>query len=237
MSTSPKKSTSQATATDFFARGRKVTTQQRIVNLKKPLSESPVPPSIPPPSRPQNAIIVIDSDDDDHKGNDNQDKKVESKDSEKNPHPPLTGPQKATTNVHEAINKRSASYEPTPLQKEKPKPENPIRRARSVHGVGALFTEIRTQTPRKRSNSALSVGPDVAVAISVLEGIHQEELGTMEKDLRQFDLASKYGPCTDLTRLERWERASLLGLNPPQDIKEALLKNSAWNTPLYAGRV
>lgn len=25
--------------------------------------------------------------------------------------------------------------------------------------------------------------------------------------LRQFDLASKYGPCTDLSRLERWERA------------------------------
>lgn len=40
--------------------------------------------------------------------------------------------------------------------------------------------------------------------------VHQEDLTETEKVLRQFDLTSKYGPCTDITRLERWERASLL---------------------------
>lgn len=40
--------------------------------------------------------------------------------------------------------------------------------------------------------------------------VHQEDISEQEKILRQFDLASKYGPCLDITRLERWERASLL---------------------------
>lgn len=40
--------------------------------------------------------------------------------------------------------------------------------------------------------------------------VHQADLSDSEKMLRQFDLASKYGPCTDMTRLERWERAFTL---------------------------
>jgi hypothetical protein len=45
--------------------------------------------------------------------------------------------------------------------------------------------------------------------------VHQADLSDSEKMLRQFDLASKYGPCTDLTRLERWERAFTLVSKPP----------------------
>lgn len=37
--------------------------------------------------------------------------------------------------------------------------------------------------------------------------VHQADLSDAEKILRQFDLASKFGPCTDVTRLDRWERA------------------------------
>lgn len=40
--------------------------------------------------------------------------------------------------------------------------------------------------------------------------------------LRRFDLTAKYGPCTGLTRLERWQRSAALGLNPPTDVKAAL---------------
>ncbi|KAF3687081.1 DNA polymerase delta subunit 4 DNA polymerase delta subunit p12 [Channa argus] len=42
--------------------------------------------------------------------------------------------------------------------------------------------------------------------------------------LRQFDLDWKFGPCTGISRLQRWERAKVHGLNPPEDIRELLLK-------------
>ncbi len=33
-----------------------------------------------------------------------------------------------------------------------------------------------------------------------------------------FDLSYEYGPCVGVTRLERWERALALGLNPPAEV-------------------
>ncbi|KAJ1420859.1 DNA-polymerase delta, subunit 4 [Sesbania bispinosa] len=43
-----------------------------------------------------------------------------------------------------------------------------------------------------------------------------------EKILRLFDMNMAYGPCLGITRLERWERAQKLGLNPPQKIQSLL---------------
>ncbi|KAL1282043.1 hypothetical protein QQF64_000846 [Cirrhinus molitorella] len=55
------------------------------------------------------------------------------------------------------------------------------------------------------------------------------QLSEREKDLQElkkFDLDWKFGPCTGISRLQRWERAALHGLNPPQEIKDILLKES-----------
>ncbi|XP_069713073.1 DNA polymerase delta subunit 4 [Phaenicophaeus curvirostris] len=48
---------------------------------------------------------------------------------------------------------------------------------------------------------------------------------TLMETLRSFDLAWEYGPCTGITRLQRWERAQALGLSPPLTVREALLKH------------
>ncbi|XP_027711775.1 DNA polymerase delta subunit 4 [Vombatus ursinus] len=40
--------------------------------------------------------------------------------------------------------------------------------------------------------------------------------------LRQFDLNRHFGPCTGITRLQRWERAEQLGLEPPQEVLKVL---------------
>jgi len=40
--------------------------------------------------------------------------------------------------------------------------------------------------------------------------------------LRVFDLSYEYGPCVGVSRLERWERAHVMGLNPPEEIREIL---------------
>ncbi|KAG8883884.1 hypothetical protein FRB97_005722 [Tulasnella sp. 331] len=40
--------------------------------------------------------------------------------------------------------------------------------------------------------------------------------------LRRFDLSYEYGPCIGFTRMERWERADKLGLNPPPVVRQIL---------------
>lgn len=50
-----------------------------------------------------------------------------------------------------------------------------------------------------------------------------DDYGESENMVRQFDMNMAYGPCLGMTRMERWERACNLGLNPPKDI-ETLLK-------------
>ncbi|XP_004713634.1 DNA polymerase delta subunit 4 isoform X4 [Echinops telfairi] len=40
--------------------------------------------------------------------------------------------------------------------------------------------------------------------------------------LRQFDLAWQYGPCTGITRLQRWHRAEEMGLDPPREVHQVL---------------
>ncbi|XP_062488231.1 DNA polymerase delta subunit 4 [Pezoporus occidentalis] len=51
--------------------------------------------------------------------------------------------------------------------------------------------------------------------------------------LRSFDLAWEYGPCTGITRLQRWERAQELGLSPPDTVRDALLKHQDDPSVIY----
>ncbi|KAM4031343.1 DNA polymerase delta subunit 4 isoform 1-T2 [Anomaloglossus baeobatrachus] len=48
------------------------------------------------------------------------------------------------------------------------------------------------------------------------------ELSPLDK-LIQFDLDWRFGPCTGITRLERWQRAHDLGLAPPKNVKDILV--------------
>lgn len=53
--------------------------------------------------------------------------------------------------------------------------------------------------------------------------------------LRDFDLTSVYGPCLGLTRMQRWERAQLCNLNPPDQVRSVLQRlgpNDELNQPL-----
>ncbi|KAM4750487.1 DNA polymerase delta subunit 4 [Anableps anableps] len=57
----------------------------------------------------------------------------------------------------------------------------------------------------------------------------QEDVATTVREeemqkLKQFDLDWRLGPCTGISRLQRWERAKLHGLNPPEEIRELLLQ-------------
>lgn len=54
--------------------------------------------------------------------------------------------------------------------------------------------------------------------------VHQRDLTTHEKILREWDMQSSYGPCIGIARLKRWKRANALGLEPPIEVLAVLLK-------------
>ncbi|KAJ3560843.1 hypothetical protein NP233_g10569 [Leucocoprinus birnbaumii] len=51
---------------------------------------------------------------------------------------------------------------------------------------------------------------------------HGNKEDEISQVLRVFDLNYDYGPCIGVSRLERWERAHALGLNPPLEIRDIL---------------
>jgi DNA polymerase delta subunit 4 len=53
---------------------------------------------------------------------------------------------------------------------------------------------------------------------SILILVHGENESKFITILRTFDLRYEYGPCVGVSRLERWERAKAMGLNPPQEV-------------------
>ncbi|XP_062107877.1 uncharacterized protein LOC133818821 [Humulus lupulus] len=71
------------------------------------------------------------------------------------------------------------------------------------------------KTPR-----AASLGSDVSQAPASVN--LQDDYDKDEEVLRQFDLDIAYGPCSGMSRMARWERASRLGLNPPKEVEQLL---------------
>ncbi|MCO5556360.1 hypothetical protein L7F22_009908 [Adiantum nelumboides] len=64
-----------------------------------------------------------------------------------------------------------------------------------------------------------------------------DDYDDLEETLRQFDMNMHYGPCLGMTRIERWERANKLGMNPPIEVKEILERVNGAPACLWEGRV
>ncbi|CAA7022758.1 unnamed protein product [Microthlaspi erraticum] len=64
-----------------------------------------------------------------------------------------------------------------------------------------------------------------------------DELDKKEEMLRQFDMDMAYGPCLGMARLDRWERALRLGMNPPNEIEKLLKTEKVQQDCLWHGRV
>ncbi|KAF8380835.1 hypothetical protein HHK36_028330 [Tetracentron sinense] len=94
-----------------------------------------------------------------------------------------------------------------------------------------------------KSHSKASSNPSVSIASDHPKPTPQISRASLhlkdehEEVLRQFDMNMAYGPCIGMTRLDRWERANDLGLNPPRDV-EGLLKGGRVGLDcLWDGRV
>ena len=78
-------------------------------------------------------------------------------------------------------------------------------------------------TPAASTTAATAAAASTAAAAPPVD---PAAAAAAEQTLRAFDLNGKFGPCVNPSRLERWERAEKLGLNPPKEVK-ALLERFA----------
>lgn len=81
------------------------------------------------------------------------------------------------------------------------------------------WAKIRKATKAKMGNAA---------------PVHAENENEISKILRIFDLSDEYGPCIGVSRLERWERAHAMGLNPPEEVREILNTLEGSEKPEYS---
>ena len=92
---------------------------------------------------------------------------------------------------------------------------------------------------------AMKKPADPAAEIRAVEASEQGAAPTMlsweeaEARLREWDMSSRFGPCMSMTRLERWNRASKLELDPPvfiRNVMEAfpeLKDKSVWHNRVH----
>ncbi|OAY82817.1 DNA polymerase delta subunit 4 [Ananas comosus] len=98
------------------------------------------------------------------------------------------------------------------------------------------------RTVRRSSRSGSDPGPHRARILGsrrllARSLVRSDDYGEEEERLRQFDMDMRYGPCIGLGRLQRWERAAAMGLNPPPDVARILQRPSAALECLWDGRV
>ena len=75
----------------------------------------------------------------------------------------------------------------------------------------------------KAAAAAAAAAPRAAVGLRTPSQQDEQD----EALLRQFDLNSRYGPVSGITRLERWQRAQQLGLSPPPEVKALVEQHGA----------
>ncbi|KAF8159366.1 DNA polymerase delta, subunit 4-domain-containing protein [Crassisporium funariophilum] len=78
---------------------------------------------------------------------------------------------------------------------------------------------------------------EVKIKMGHQPAIHAENQTKIHEILRVFDLTYSYGPCVGVSRLERWERAQMLGLNPPKEVYEILNTKQGATMPEYSESV
>ncbi|XP_019181330.1 PREDICTED: uncharacterized protein LOC109176346 [Ipomoea nil] len=108
------------------------------------------------------------------------------------------------------------------ISKAKPKSKTASSSSSSTPKHSASFGANLTQPPALVSHGSLDL---------------QDEYDEKEVVLRQFDMNMAYGPCLGMSRLERWERAKSLGMNPPNDLLRILEGKNARQECLWDCRV
>ncbi|KAK3814186.1 MAG: DNA polymerase delta, subunit 4-domain-containing protein [Benniella sp.] len=234
--TPPRKPTNTIDTTgNFFQRGKKPSTAHRVVTAKNVSSQKVAPAK----KRP-----AADVDQEDHSKEDEVSDEIDDADYSDEDDGQLSvsdqdEAEHEEENEHVLIDEISSDdsdAEDLPQVRKTTAPRKSLITSSSSSAKKVEFIQPKAakRASTRRNQKDTYVAPYVG---DVHVGFHQADLSANEKALRQFDLASKYGPCTDLSRLERWERAFELGLNPPQEVKDMIIEHMSLNVPVFEGRV
>lgn len=233
----PKKQTT--VASDFFTRGKKPTTNARVITAKKAIVSASTPPK--PLSKKQieqddiDEVQDFDSDEDEDdvqaasEEEPHEDENQEEEEEEEDLSVVRDDEIQSDDSTDFGFGHKVERATPTPVATQHKLPG----RVATTPAKGARANNRKKVTvPTYVDVGDIHVGcRSILPFISILWGrysyqawylliltlnnnvVHQADLSEQEKILRQFDLSSKYGPCTDMTRMERWERAFTLVSN------------------------
>ncbi|KAM7508591.1 hypothetical protein LguiA_019044 [Lonicera macranthoides] len=100
-------------------------------------------------------------------------------------------------------------------------------------------SKSKSSSSSKKSSSATlgTATPQPSAIISHGFLDLKDDYDANEEVLRQFDMNMAYGPCIGMSRLARWERASSLGMNPPNDVERLLRSAKVRSESLWDGHV
>ncbi|KAK9735890.1 hypothetical protein RND81_04G235500 [Saponaria officinalis] len=98
---------------------------------------------------------------------------------------------------------------------------------KGISGISKSKGRVNTKTP---PSARYDVVPPSSLS-------NHDEYDATEEMLRQFDLNIAYGPCIGMPRLDRWNRAYKLGMNPPKEIETLLKSGKVQADSLWDGRV
>ncbi|KAF3795943.1 DNA polymerase delta subunit 4 [Nymphaea thermarum] len=110
------------------------------------------------------------------------------------------------------------------------------RQKKSSGSIGKAATKA-SKAKQGASLGGLSPQPAALVTSSGGSLDLRDDVDEDEEILRQFDLDMSFGPCLGISRMERWERANRLGLNPPKNVERLLKAGNASLDCLLEGRV
>ncbi|KAJ2915928.1 hypothetical protein MD484_g4490, partial [Candolleomyces efflorescens] len=86
-----------------------------------------------------------------------------------------------------------------------------------------------------KSTEYNDISRDTKVKMGYSRTIHGlKDQNRVDDILRIFDMDYEYGPCIGMTRLERWERANAIGLNPPAEVYDILMTQEGLTQPRYS---
>uniref|UniRef100_A0ACD5XZQ9 Uncharacterized protein n=1 Tax=Avena sativa TaxID=4498 RepID=A0ACD5XZQ9_AVESA len=104
-------------------------------------------------------------------------------------------------------------------------------RQKKKGGVAKTSTSSKKKTQQYTGGASVGAGNPAQTAALISHGSLdlKDDFTEQEEQLRQFDLDMKFGPCIGVDRLQRWERASAMGLKPPTHLCDLLTRASSAN--------
>ncbi|KAF9466161.1 DNA polymerase delta, subunit 4-domain-containing protein [Collybia nuda] len=147
-----------------------------------------------------------------------------------------TPPEEEKKPERPSISSQVSSNTKNSVKKVKTKPETVLKlkekQEKTLLPTPQERLELNEKNPRWMDHYAV-----IREKMNYKQPIHGESQNKIHEILRVFDLTYEYGPCVGVSRLERWERAQALGLNPPAAVHEILSTRQGTEQVTYSQSV